>query len=44
MTSINVIAGLPGMRPLLVDGGHDINCRIDGIGAIKLKSEFVRNA
>jgi protein PhnA len=22
--------------------GHDISCRIDGIGAINLKSEFVR--
>lgn len=30
----------------LVDGGdgHDIACRIDGIGAINLKSEFVRKA
>jgi len=26
----------------LVDGDHDIDCKIDGIGAIKLKSEFVR--
>ncbi len=28
----------------LVEGDHDIDCRIDGIGAIKLKSEFVRKA
>ena len=28
----------------LVDGDHDIDCRIDGIGAMKLKSEFVRKA
>ncbi|MBW3566806.1 MAG: alkylphosphonate utilization protein [Proteobacteria bacterium] len=28
----------------LVDGGHDIDCRIDGIGAMKLKSEFVKKA
>lgn len=30
----------------LVDGGdgHDIACKIDGIGAINLKSEFVRKA
>ncbi len=30
----------------LVDGagGHDIDCRIDGIGAMALKSEFVRKA
>jgi len=26
----------------LVDGDHDIDCRIDGVGAMKLKSEFVR--
>lgn len=26
----------------LVEGDHDIDCRIDGIGAMKLKSEFVR--
>lgn len=26
----------------LVDGDHDIDCRIEGIGAMKLKSEFVR--
>lgn len=26
----------------LVDGDHDIDCKIDGIGAMKLKSGFVR--
>jgi protein PhnA len=26
----------------LVDGDHDIDCRIDGVGGMKLKSEFVR--
>ena len=26
----------------LVDGDHDIDCRIDGIGAMGLKSEFVK--
>ncbi|MGB4073968.1 zinc ribbon domain-containing protein YjdM [Pseudomonas sp.] len=26
----------------LCDGDHDIDCKIDGIGAMKLKSEFVR--
>ena len=26
----------------LVAGDHDIDCRIDGIGAMKLKSEFVK--
>ncbi len=28
----------------LVDGDHDIDCRIDGIGAMQLKSQFVRKA
>lgn len=28
----------------LVDGDHDIDCKIPGIGAIKLKSEFVKKA
>ena len=27
-----------------VDGDHDIDCRIDGIGPMQLKSEFVRKA
>lgn len=26
----------------LCDGDHDIDCKIDGIGAMKLKSEFVK--
>ncbi|MGH1438497.1 MAG: zinc ribbon domain-containing protein YjdM [Cellvibrionaceae bacterium] len=26
----------------LVDGDHDIDCKIDGIGAMKLKSKFVK--
>ncbi len=28
----------------LVDGDHDIDCKIEGIGAMKLKSEFVKKA
>jgi len=28
----------------IVDGDHDIDCKIDGIGAMQLKSEFVRKA
>jgi len=28
----------------LVGGDHDIDCKIDGFGAMKLKSEFVRKA
>ncbi|MGE4126135.1 MAG: zinc ribbon domain-containing protein YjdM [Pusillimonas sp.] len=26
----------------LIDGDHDIDCKIDGFGAMQLKSEFVR--
>nr|WP_321361928.1 zinc ribbon domain-containing protein YjdM [uncultured Hyphomonas sp.] len=28
----------------LVDGDHDIDCKIDGIGQMGLKSEFVKKA
>ena len=28
----------------LVEGDHDIDCRIEGIGEMKLKSEFVKKA
>ena len=28
----------------LVDGDHNIECRVDGFGAMELKSEFVKKA
>ena len=28
----------------LIDGDHDIDCKIDGIGAMQLKSQFVKRA
>lgn len=28
----------------IVEGDHDIDCRIDGFGAMQLKSEFVKKA
>ena len=28
----------------IVDGDHDIDCKIDGFGAMQLKSEFVKKA
>ncbi len=28
----------------LVDGDHDIDCKIQGIGAMKLKSQFVKKS
>ncbi len=28
----------------IISGDHDIDCRIDGIGAVQLKSEFLKKA
>ncbi len=28
----------------LIEGDHDIDCKIDGFGALQLKSEYVRKA
>lgn len=28
----------------LVDGDHDIDCKVEGIGAMQLKTEFVKKA
>lgn len=28
----------------LIDGDHDIDCKIDGFGGMKLKSQFVKKA
>jgi protein PhnA len=28
----------------LVEGDHNIDCKIDGFGSMKLKSEFVKKA
>ena len=28
----------------LIEGDHDIDCRIDGVGAMQLKSEFVKKS
>jgi len=28
----------------LIEGDHDIDCKVDGFGALQLKSEFVRKA
>jgi len=37
---IKVGTKVKGIR--IVDGDHDIDCKIDGIGAMQLKSEFVK--
>ena len=43
-SSLVVKVGVKVKNIRLVEGDHDIDCRIDGIGAMKLKSEFVRKA
>ena len=43
-TSLVVKVGTKVKGIRLCDGDHDIDCKIDGIGAMKLKSEFVRKA
>ncbi|HTL14760.1 MAG TPA: zinc ribbon domain-containing protein YjdM [Thermomonas sp.] len=42
--ALKVGTRIKGIR--LVDGadGHDIDCRIDGFGAMRLKSQYVRKA
>jgi len=41
-TSLVVKVGTKVKNIRLVDGDHDIDCKIDGIGAMKLKSKFVK--
>jgi len=41
-TSLVVTVGVKVKNIGLVEGAHDIDCRIAGIGAMKLTSEFVR--
>ena len=43
-TSLVVKVGTRVKNIRLVAGDHDIDCKIDGIGAMKLKSEFVKKA
>tara|TARA_R110002072_G_scaffold145460_1_gene291935 strand:- start:80001 stop:80360 length:360 start_codon:yes stop_codon:yes gene_type:complete len=43
--SSSVIKGGTKVRKIrLVDGDHNIDCKVDGIGAMALKSEFVKKA
>ena len=39
-STLKVGTKVKGIR--LVEGDHDIDCKIDGFGAMKLKSEFVK--
>ena len=43
-SSLVVKVGTKARNIRLVDGDHDIDCKIDGIGAMQLKSEFVKKA
>ncbi len=43
-SSLDVKAGTKVKNIRLSVGGHDIDCKIDGIGPMQLKSEFVRKA
>ena len=40
----NIKAGTKVRAIRLVDGDHNIDCRVDGFGAMALKSEFVKKA
>ena len=41
-SSLVVKFGMKAKNIRLVDGDHDIDCKIEGIGAMKLKSGFVK--
>jgi protein PhnA len=43
-SSLVVKVGAKAKNIRLVEGDHDIDCKLDGIGAMKLKSEFVKKA
>ncbi len=43
-TSVKVGTKVRNIRLVDGTGGHDIDCKIDGIGPMQLKSEFVRKA
>jgi len=43
-TSLVVKGGTKVKKIKLVEGDHNIDCKIEGIGPMKLKSEFVKKA
>ncbi|HEX6592487.1 MAG TPA: zinc ribbon domain-containing protein YjdM [Moraxellaceae bacterium] len=43
-TSLVVKIGTKVKNIRLIDGDHNIDCKIDGIGPMKLKSEFVKKS
>lgn len=43
-SSLVVKVGTKAKNIRLVDGDHDIDCKLDGIGSMQLKSTFVKKA
>ena len=43
-SSLVVKVGIKVKNIRLVEGDHNIDCKIDGVGAMQLKSEFVKKA
>ena len=43
-TSSVLKVGTKAVIKRLVDGDHDLDCKVDGAGAMMLKSEFVKKA
>lgn len=43
-SSVVVKVGTKVKNIRLIDGDHDIDCKIDGIGVMQLKTEFVKKA
>lgn len=41
-SSLVIKVGTKAKNIRLVEGDHDIDCKVDGIGAMQLKSEFVK--
>ncbi len=41
-SSLVIKIGTKAKNIRLIEGDHDIDCKIDGIGAMQLKSEFVK--
>ena len=43
-SSLVIKVGTKAKNIKIVEGDHDIDCKIDGVGAMQLKSEFVKKA
>lgn len=43
-SSLVIKVGTKAKNIRIIEGDHDIDCKIDGVGAMQLKSEFVKKA